>query len=610
MIATLIILALSAVFFAMGKVRSDLVALCALVALLLTGTLTPQEAISGFSNQVVIMMVGLFVVGGAIVQTGLAKKASGKLMMLAGDNEIGLFLLLMVVTAVIGAFVSNTGTVALMMPIVVSLAQKAKIRASRLLMPLAFASSMGGMLTLIGTPPNLVIQEALTENGHQPLGFFSFLPVGLVCIVVGIVVLLPLSKRFLNGRQRGDDDGKARRRKTLDDLLEEYSLKDDLSVFTVTDASLVKEKSVVELDVQRRYGLSVLEVRRVKKTHAKLMKEVEQRLAGPDTRLMVGDIVYVSGNKQQAEQMAADMQLDKTSQPLAFYDIGIAEAVLMHNSRLCGKTLRDGGLRRLYSVNVLGVRRGDDYITRNLADLKLRQGDILLIQGKWKNISRIANLAEGILIMGQPLEEAARVTLDYKAPLAAAIMVAMILTMVFDFIPVAPVTAVITAGLLMVLTGCIRSVEAAYKTINWESIVLIAAMLPMSVALEKTGASALVARMLADGLGQASPYALLAGVYFTTSLLTMFISNTATAVLMSPIALTSAATVGVSPYPMLFAVTLGASMCFASPFSTPPNALVMQAGGYSFMDYIKVGLPLQIIMGLVMVGVLPLIFPF
>ena len=610
MITTIIILALSAVFFAMGKVRSDLVALCALVALLLTGTLTPQEAISGFSNQVVIMMVGLFVVGGAIVQTGLAKKASGKLMMLAGDNEIGLFLLLMVVTAVIGAFVSNTGTVALMMPIVVSLAQKAKIRASRLLMPLAFASSMGGMLTLIGTPPNLVIQDALTESGHQPLGFFSFLPVGLVCIVVGIVVLLPLSKRFLNGRQRGDDDSKARRRKTLDDLLEEYSLKDDLSVFTVTDTSLVKDKSIVELDVQRRYGLSVLEVRRVKKTHAKLMKEVEQRLAGPDTRLMVGDIVYVSGNKQQAEQMAADMQLDKTSQPLAFYDIGIAEAVLMHNSRLCGKTLRDGGLRRLYSVNVLGVRRGDDYITRDLADLKLRQGDILLIQGKWKNISRIANLAEGILVMGQPLEEAARVTLDYKAPLAAAIMVAMILTMVFDFIPVAPVTAVITAGLLMVLTGCIRSVEAAYKTINWESIVLIAAMLPMSVALEKTGASALVARMLADGLGQASPYALLAGVYFTTSLLTMFISNTATAVLMSPIALTSAMAIGVSPYPMLFAVTLGASMCFASPFSTPPNALVMQAGGYTFMDYIKVGLPLQIIMGLVMVFVLPLLFPF
>ena len=608
MTTTLIILALSAVFFAMGKVRSDLVALCALVALLLTGILTPQEALSGFSNSVVIMMVGLFVVGGAIVQTGLAKKASGKLMTLAGDSELGLFLLLMVVTAVIGAFVSNTGTVALMMPIVVSLAQKAKMRASRLLMPLAFASSMGGMLTLIGTPPNLVIQEALTENGFEPLKFFSFLPVGIVCIVVGIVVLLPLSKRFLNGDKKHNDGDQGKRRgKSLDDLMQEYSLKDNLSVFTVGKQSIANGKTLAELDIHHRYGLTVLEVRRIKQPRSTLMKEVEQRLAGPDTKLTEGDIVYVSGDPKQAVSFAADMQLDKTSEELAFYDIGIAEVVLMH---LCGKTLKETGLRRLYNVNALGVRRGDSYITDGLADMKFRQGDIILIQGKWKNISRIADVADGIVVMGQPLEEASRVTLDYKAPLAAAIMLLMIMTMVFDFIPVAPVTAVMMAGLLMVITGCIRSVEAAYKTINWESIVLIAAMLPMSVALEKTGASAMVASLLADNLGQASPYALLAGIYFTTSLLTMFISNTATAVLMSPIALTSAAAIGVSPYPMLFAVTLGASMCFASPFSTPPNALVMQAGGYSFMDYIKVGLPLQIIMGLVMIFVLPLIFPF
>lgn len=608
MTTTIIILVLSAVFFAMGKVRSDLVALCALVALLLTGILTPQEALSGFSNSVVIMMVGLFVVGGAIVQTGLAKKASGKLMTLAGDSELGLFLLLMVVTAVIGAFVSNTGTVALMMPIVVSLAQKAKMRASRLLMPLAFASSMGGMLTLIGTPPNLVIQEALAENGFEPLKFFSFLPVGIVCIIVGIVVLLPLSKRFLNGsKQRQDGETGKKRAKSLDDLMEEYNLKDNLSVFTVGKLSIANNKTLAELDIHHRYGLTVLEVRRIKQPRSPLMKEVEQRLAGPDTKLTEGDIVYVSGDPIQATKFAADMKLGNTSEELAFYDIGIAEVVLMHNSRLCGKTLKETGLRRLYNVNALGVRRGENYITEGLADMTFRQGDIILIQGKWKNISRIA---DGIVVMGQPLEEASRVTLDYKAPLAAAIMLLMILTMVFDFIPVAPVTAVMVAGLLMVITGCIRSVEAAYKTINWESIVLIAAMLPMSVALEKTGASAMVASLLADNLGQASPYALLAGVYFTTSLLTMFISNTATAVLMSPIALTSAAAIGVSPYPMLFAVTLGASMCFASPFSTPPNALVMQAGGYSFMDYIKVGLPLQIIMGLVMIVVLPLIFPF
>ena len=610
MTTTLIILALSAVFFAIGKVRSDLVALCALAALLLTGILTPQEALAGFSNQVVIMMVGLFVVGGAIVQTGLAKKASAGLMAFAGDHEQRLFILLMVVTATIGAFVSNTGTVALMMPIVVSLAQKAKIRASRLLMPLAFASSMGGMLTLIGTPPNLVIQETLTSGGFEPLKFFSFAPVGIVSIIVGIVVLMPLSKRMLKGSKKTEGNGDASRGKTLDDLMDEYSLKGNIAAFTVGKDSIANGKSLAQLDIQHRYGLTVLEVRRIHKPHSTLMKEVEQHLAGPETVLTEGDIVYVSGDAASAESFASDMQIDKVSEELAFYDIGIAEVVLLATSRLCGKTLKDVGLRRLYNVNVLGVRRGNDYITENLADIKFRQGDILLIQGKWKNISHIADVADGIVVIGQPLEAASRVTLDYKAPLAAAIMLAMILMMVFDFIPVAPVTAVIIAGLLMVITGCIRSVEAAYKTINWESIVLIAAMLPMSTALEKTGASAMVAQLLAENLGQASPYALLAGVYFTTSLLTMFISNTATAVLMSPIALTSAAAIGVSPYPMLFAVTLGASMCFASPFSTPPNALVMQAGGYSFMDYVKVGLPLQIIMGLVMICILPLLFPF
>ena len=214
------------------------------------------------------------------------------------------------------------------------------------------------------------------------------------------------------------------------------------------------------------------------------------------------------------------------------------------------------------------------------------------------------------VVLGQPLNEAAKVTLDYKAPLAGIIMLLMIMAMVFDFIPIAPVTAIMIAAVLMVLTGCFRNVEAAYKTINWESIVLIAAMLPMSMALEKTGVSEYISNSLVSGLGVYGPIALLAGIYFTTSLLTMFISNTATAVLLAPIALQSAIQIGTSPYPFLFAVTVGASMCFASPFSTPPNALVMPAGQYTFMDYIKVGLPLQILIGIVMILTLPLLFPF
>ena len=242
--------------------------------------------------------------------------------------------------------------------------------------------------------------------------------------------------------------------------------------------------------------------------------------------------------------------------------------------------------------------------------MKIMSGDVLLVQGVWNDIARLTSEDEQWVVLGQPLAEAAKVTLDYKAPVAAAVMVAMVAMMVFDFIPVAPVTAVLIAAVLMILTGCFRTVEAAYKTINWESIVLIAAMMPMSVALTNTGASALVSQSLVNALGTFGPYALLAGIYFTTSLLTMFISNTATAVLMAPIAMSAASSVGIAPHAFLFAVTVAASMCFASPFSTPPNALVMQAGRYTFMDYIRVGLPLQVIMGVVMVFVLPLLFPF
>ncbi|MGN0068171.1 MAG: SLC13 family permease [Prevotella sp.] len=613
MIETLIILVIAAVFFAMGRIRSDIVALCALVLLMLLGILTPSEALSGFSNPVVVMMVGLFVVGGAIFQTGLAKTVSGKIMKMAGGSKLRLFLMVMIVTAAIGAFVSNTGTVALMLPIVVSLAARAHIQPGRLLMPLAFASSMGGMLTLIGTPPNLVIQEVLEDAGYKSLSFFSFFPVGLVCISVGILVLLPLSKWFLSGKNENSDEN-GKKHKSLRQLVREYNLSDRLSRYVVHGKSALCGRSVTELDIHNRFGLTVVEVRREKKGRNGIIQNITQRLAHPDTELQQGDIIYLMGEKSDRERFEQYFSLSAEAgndrQTMAFYDLGIAEMVLMPTSRLINRLLRESGLRARYNVNVIGIRRKGDYIMSGLTEEKLHSGDVLLVQGAWKDIAQLGNEEDDWVVMGQPLEEAASVTLDYKAPVAAVIMLLMIITMVFDFIPVAPVTAVMVAGLAMVLTGCFRNVEAAYKTINWESIVLIAAMMPMSVALEKTGASSMLSHSLVNWLGTVGPVAMLAGIYFTTSLLTMFISNTATAVLMAPIALSSATELGVSPYPFLFAVTVGASMCFASPFSTPPNALVMQAGGYSFMDYVKVGLPLQMIMGIVMTLVLPLLFPF
>lgn len=610
MATTIVILLITVIMFVVGRLRSDIVALCALTSLVLLGILTPEEALSGFSSTVVIMMVGLFVIGGAILQTGLAKVMSQKIINLAGGNDTALFLLVIFVTAFIGAFVSNTGTVALMMPIVVSMAASAGVKSSRLLMPLAFASSMGGMLTLIGTPPNLVIQETLTENGYKPLEFFSFTPVGLICIVTGIIIMLPLSRLFLF-RKNGEKDQKEGRRKTLDELVEEYNLSNGVRRYAITPASSIKGKTVAELNLRNNYGLSILEIRNENNSSGGIIRNVTQSLATPSTILAERDIIYLMGDKKKMDEFARKSRIQKLDKNnIDFYDLGITEIVLMPKSRLIGTKLINSGFRETYSINILGIKRNKDYILDNLAGEKLCPGDVLLVQGKWSNISKLDDEETDWVVLGQPEKQALQVTLDYKAPTAAAIMTVMVVAMVFDFIPIAPVTAVMAAGLLTVLTGCFRNIEAAYKTINWESIVLIAAMMPMSVALEKTGTSALISHSLVESLGAMGPTVVLCGIYFTTSILTMFISNTATAVLMAPIAMTSAIEIEASPYPFLFAVTLGASMCFASPFATPPNALVMNAGGYKFGDYIKVGLPLQIIIGIVMTFILPLLFPF
>ena len=611
MTITLIILIITVAMFIWGRVRADIVALTALAALLVLGILTPAEALAGFSSPIVIMMIGLFVVGGAIMQTGLAKLTGNKLMALSRGNETVTFLLVMLVTSFIGAFVSNTGTVALMMPIIMSLAAGSGMQSSRFLMPLAFAGSLGGMLTLIGTPPNLVIDEVLTEAGFKPLAFFSFFPVGIIVIAIGIIVLMPLSKIFLSQKQNGK---KKKNGKSLDDLVDEYQLLDNLHRYIVPSkrtAAAIDEngqmrdivgKTLKDLSIQKKYGVSIIEIRNEKKSRLGLVKDVNQNMAKSSSTIAVHDTLYIMGDEEKIERFAQDYDLRKMKDvKIDFYDLGLTEIVVMPTSNFAGLRIGEANLRKRFGINVLGVKRGGsssdgkvgkEYITDNLIATKLHVGDMLLVQGEWTNLAHLTADTTNWVVLDQPEKTADKVLLDYKAPVAAAIMLLMIAMMVFDFIPVAPVTAVIIAGLLTVFAGCFRNVEAAYKTINWESIVLIAAMMPMSTALEKTGASALVSQGLVDSLGSMGPTALLAGIYFTTSLMTMFISNTATAVLMAPIALVAAQQVGVSPYSFLFAVTLGASMCFASPFSTPPNALVMKAGGYTFMDFVKVGLPL------------------
>ena len=612
---TLVILFIASFFFMRGKVRSDLVAVCALLALALCGILTPSEALAGFSNSVVIMMIGLFVVGAGIFRTGLAKMISSKILQTAGSNENKLFILVMLVTASIGAFVSNTGTVAVMMPIIVSMAASANISSRRYLMPLAFASSMG-MFTLISTPPNLVIQNTLVEAGYEALSFFSFAPIGFIALSIGVIVLFFLSKLLIskndsstNNKQKG---------KSLVELAQEYQLQHQSFRIEVRYDSPLLDKTLAELKIASLYDVSISRI--IRRTgNSRFRKNVIEEVAGPKSVIQMEDILYCHGNIENIEKFVSENNLyferiNGGEAPFSgFQESGIAEVFIMPNSRLINRTISNIGFREEFNVNVLGIQRQNEYRMHDIKDAKLHSGDALLIQGTWKDLANLDNRQDDLVLVGQPLKEAAKVTLDQKAPIAAGIMILMVVAMVFEIVP--SVIAIMVAAVLMVITGCLRNVEEAYTSINWESVVLIGAMLPMATAFQNTGVDTLISGGLVDNLGgdrfgDMAPYVLLAGIYFCTSLLTMFISNTATAVLFAPIALKAAMGMGVSPYPFLFAVAVAASMCFASPFSTPPNALVMTAGRYTFMDYGKVGLPLQLIMGIIMILVLPLLFPF
>lgn len=619
-ILVLSIILLSVFFFIWGKVRSDIVALSVVILLVVTGILTPAEGLSGFSNPVVIMMASLFIVGGGIFQTGLAKMISARILRLAGKSEFKLFFLVMLVTGFIGGLISNTGTVAVMLPIVMSLAAEAQTSARRFLMPMAFASSLG-LLTLISTPPNLIINDTLISGGFGELSFFSFLPVGLITLGLGIILLWPLSKLLTSAKEK--ENSSEQISKTLNQIVSEYQIADYLYRVNIGKESPFIGKSLQELNITSKYNISILEIRRMQ-SRKHFHKSVDMKLAGPSSTIQENDLLYVFGNIKDITTFAKENNLILTdihetedgkstlsvSQTggMQFNKIGVAEVVLMSGSKLINKLVKESNFRQLYNVNILGLRRKDGYILHNVKDVKLQSGDLLLVQGKWKDIEQLTHETSEWVVVGQPMENALKVPRDHKAPTAAWIMILMIITMVFNILPT--VISAMIAAILMIITGCFRNVEAAYKSINWQSVFLFAGMFSLGVAMEKTGASDLIAEGIAGGLSQHGQGMVLAGIYIATSILTLFISNTATAVLFAPIAFQTALSIGASPYPFLFAVAVAASMCFASPFSTPPNALVMAAGRYKFSDYVKVGLPLQLIVGILMVVVLPILFPF
>ncbi|WP_129674534.1 SLC13 family permease [Candidatus Chloroploca sp. Khr17] len=609
------ILLATIILFVSDRLRLDVVALLALLALTLTGILTPAEASAGFGDTVVILIAALFVVGEALLQTGVAASISRWLGRVAGTSELRIMVMLMVVVAPLSAFISSTGTVAIMLPVVVALARRARISPSRLLIPMAYAALIGGMLTLIGTPPNLVASEALANAGRAPFGFFSFTPLGLLVLGVAVIFMALVGRHLLPTRVQPPADAPDARNDALTsaELIDAYAVKDDLVSLRVRPTSPLIGKSVVESTLSTAYDVTLLA-----SYPWQLDREApgKARAVNANTRFAAGDLLDLQAPTAQAERMATELELDVLPSPLESGHLNtgllVVEVALTPRSSFLGRSVVDLAVRSRFGVNVLGVQRLGQPLKDAFAQEPLRFGDTLLVAGPMPTLAPLVRdqryYGDFVIAAVPPqLEAEQETTMASQAPVAIIITLLMLIVMAGGWVPT--MTAALLAAVALVLTGCVKVTEV-YKRMSWESLVLIAAMLPMATALNKTGGTALIAGGIVETIGPLGPLALIAGMFLLTTIFSQFISNTATAVLMMPIALEAASKLGVGPEPLLMTVAIAASTAFATPIASPVNTLILTPGGYRFADYARAGLPLQMLVLVICMIFVPLLFPF
>lgn len=615
------ILALAILFFVTEWLRVDLVALGVLLALVLTDILTVPEAFAGFSNTAVLTIMFLFVVGGAVWQTGLAATIGQGVLRIAGTEFNRLLIVLTGTVALLSGFMSNTGTVAVLMPAIIVLARKAKIHPAKLLIPLSFGSMFGGAATLIGTPPNLVVNQVLTGQGLPGFGFFSFLPMGLAMTALGILYILTLGKRLLpeQGMPAEDD------RESSQELAKRYQLPEQLGRLRILPGSPLAQTNLGEARLHGEFGVTVLRVMRPpREPYAFSIRSLAHNphdrhrvrdlpiIPDRNTEFQEGDALIVEGNTAQVQAAAErwDCRVEppkpKDAKALVGKDTGVVEVVIPNGSKLIGQTLLSMRFGDMYRLWVLELRRPGATERLDPKTTPLQFGDVLLVQGLWEKILDLRNFRRDFIVLGDP-EADMGAPRRHRSSIALLVLVGMVGLMVWGGLPVVVVT--LLAALAMVLLGCLP-LDEMYKSIDWKSVVLIAGMLPMSTAMEKVGLVEVVAEGLVAWLGVYSPQAVMVGLFVLTALFTQFISNTATTVVLAPIALAASLSLGVAPQAFLMTVAVAASAAFATPVASPTNTLVMGAGNYSFRDYAKVGLPLILLTLVMAVVLLPILFPF
>jgi di/tricarboxylate transporter len=589
------------VLFFSNRIRLDLTAAFVILALAISGVVTPAEAIAGFGDPLVMMIAGLFVIGEGLYRTGVAAWVGQRIATLGHGSERHLILLLMPTVAILSAFMSSTGVVAIFIPVVLSLAREAGLSPHRLLLPLAIASLIGGMLTLIGTPPNIAVSRALVEAGMAGFGFFDFAPVGGAILVVGVLYMLTLGRQLLPSDIA---QSTSQSRLTLRDMAQAYGIEEDLHRLQIRSQSPLCNMTVGKIGLRRNFGISVVAVER----QGGLLTALKPVLI--ETRLRAGDVLFVVAPHASIDQHAPTLSLIDLGFPTGLRrrlqgQFGMAEALVVPDSPLVGKTIREGNFRKRQGLTVLSMRRGDQHMALDFDQTRIEAGDMLLLAGHWEALEQFDRPRRDMVLLELPQEIAERTWYGNQAPWAVVVTLGMLILMTFQL--TSNLVAVMLAAFTMVVTRCVK-MDEVYHSMNWQSLVLIAGMLPLARALEVTGGSGLIVSALTSLFQDLGPVAVLAGLFLLTSLFSQFISNTATTVLVAPIALSLAVDMGQAPAPLLMTVAIAASTAFATPVASPVNTLILGPGNYRFSDFLRVGIPLQILALIVTLVLVPLIF--
>lgn len=602
----LALLGVAVVLFIQNKLRMDVIALLVMLGFGVSGILTPTEIFAGFSDPNIILLALLYIVGESLARTGVAYQMSDWLMRVAGSSETKVLVLLMLSVGTLGAFMSSTGIVAIFIPVVLAICAGMNISPRRLMMPLSIAGLISGMMTLIATAPNLVTHSELIKAGYEGFQFFSFTPLGALILLLGIGYML-IARRWL------DDGSEMAQSNNNEDsmmqLIEEYNLKGRAKMVILDEDSFLVGKTIDELKLRSEYKLNIIAIQRYKNFQRTTIA------AFSNDQLQKKDILLmdIGVDEERFAELCAEFKLQTVELKGEYFStqaksVGMAELGVMPETETIGKKVSDLHLRSSYGLSIVGIKREKQILQNELLNETLKSGDILLVMGVWSKIATLIKERQDFFLLGLPKESKQAVPAASQAPHALFAVVLMVLLMAASIVP--NVIAALICVMLLMKFRCIDA-QSAYNSIHFPSLVLIVGMMPFSTAMQKTGGVALMVEkfIVITGGTETGSFFILLGLFALTAVIGLFISNTATAILMAPIAIEVAHQLDYSPAALVMTITIASSAAFMTPISSPVNTMVIGPAGYRFMDFVKVGVPFTIIVMFATVLLVPILFP-